>query len=383
MPASEPMTQGVHGDPRPSVMTGPVAGPAPGRTAPLRWFGGATGSRLGIGSSREAKSIFIRVFVANALLLIAAALALLVTPVTISAPIALTEAFVVVLSLVVMLVASLVLLRPLFAPLDRLTVRMNNVDLLQPSERLSLTGLPEVDKLVSAFNRMLERLEAERKESGRRALAAQEAERLRIARGLHDEVGQTMTGVLLQLRRVSNELPAPQRAHLVETRQAVKTCLEEVRRISHELRPETLRASRSLQCACSALHEFLPTNRHSRRAALWARLASAPTRCRARPVPRRSRRVDERSASCQPKHGAAVARTGRRDRHPADRRRRRGLLGPTPFRRDGLRGIRERALMIDGALSIKPAEMVGRGRAARAGRGVEVRLEVPIRNGQP
>ena len=46
---------------------------------------------------------------------------------------------------------------------------------------------------------MLERLETERRESGQRALRAQEAERLRIARGLHDEVGQVLTGVLLQL----------------------------------------------------------------------------------------------------------------------------------------------------------------------------------------
>ena len=60
-------------------------------------------------------------------------------------------------------------------------------------------GGVEVVELVRAFNQMLDRLETERRESGRRALAAQEAERLRIARGLHDEVGQVLTGVLLQL----------------------------------------------------------------------------------------------------------------------------------------------------------------------------------------
>ena len=52
---------------------------------------------------------------------------------------------------------------------------------------------------VAAFNQMLDRLEVERRESSRRALAAQEAERLRVARHLHDEVGQVLTGVLLQL----------------------------------------------------------------------------------------------------------------------------------------------------------------------------------------
>src|SRR5213592_5267260 len=78
---------------------------------------------------------------------------------------------------------------------------------------------------------MLDRLEAERAESGRRALRAQEAERARIARGLHDEVGQVLTGVLLQLESEGRS---------EETKTAVRQALEEVRRIARELRPEML-----------------------------------------------------------------------------------------------------------------------------------------------
>jgi two-component system, NarL family, sensor histidine kinase UhpB len=74
---------------------------------------------------------------------------------------------------------------------------------------------------------MLDRLERERRESARIALAAQEQERLRIARELHDEVGQVLTGVML-------ELDQPR------AREAVRRSLEDVRRIARELRPEAL-----------------------------------------------------------------------------------------------------------------------------------------------
>ena len=104
-----------------------------------------------------------------------------------------------VIGLIAMLVANLLLLRRALAPVERLVERMRTVDLLQPGQRLVEEGGPEVAEVVAAFNQMLERLEVERRESSRRALAAQEAERLRVARHLHDEVGQVLTGVLLQL----------------------------------------------------------------------------------------------------------------------------------------------------------------------------------------
>jgi Histidine kinase len=59
--------------------------------------------------------------------------------------------------------------------------------------------------LTRAINAMLDRIETERRESAWRAIAAQEAERLRIARELHDEVGQTLTAVALQVERVAAE----------------------------------------------------------------------------------------------------------------------------------------------------------------------------------
>src|SRR5438094_6782681 len=189
--------------------------------------------------TRTRLPLFWRVFAVNAGLLTVIALLLIVTPVTISFPIALTEALIVVTGLAVTVAANALLLRRAFAPLGRLAQRMGMVDLLRPGQRLQVLRQDEVGRVVAAFNRMLDRLERERHESGRRVLAAQEAERVGIARDLHDEVGQVLTGVLLQLNSIGEAAPEHEAA-LGEARQAVRRALDEVRRISSELRPEML-----------------------------------------------------------------------------------------------------------------------------------------------
>jgi two-component system, NarL family, sensor histidine kinase UhpB len=185
-------------------------------------------------------SLLWRVFAINACMLVVATLVLLFAPVTIHAPIKLVEAIILVAALIVMVTANLLLLRTAFAPLEQLVEHMPTIDLLRPGQRFVEGGGPYVSKLVRAFNEMLDRLEYERRESGRRALAAQEAERARIARGLHDEVGQVLTGVLLQLDSLGEPASPERRADVDETKQAVRQALEEVRRIARELRPEML-----------------------------------------------------------------------------------------------------------------------------------------------
>ena len=73
--------------------------------------------------------------------------------------------------------------------------------------RAEVSGDPDVVALAQTFNDMLDRLESERRESARQALMVQEAERRRIARELHDEVGQTLTGVMLQIEGLAGEHP--------------------------------------------------------------------------------------------------------------------------------------------------------------------------------
>jgi len=98
----------------------------------------------------------------------------------------------------------------------------------------------EAGELSLTFNEMLTRLEAERREATGRVLAGQEAERLRIARELHDQVGQELTAVLLGLARVQARLEPPLREDVSDVQEAVRSSLDDVRRIALELRPEAL-----------------------------------------------------------------------------------------------------------------------------------------------
>ncbi len=88
----------------------------------------------------------------------------------------------------------------------------------------------------------LRRKEARRGEFLSQVLAAQEAERKRVARELHDEVGQLLTVVLVRLRRLQ-DLPAlpPEIAPLLaELRDLVQRLFDEIHRIAVELRPDVL-----------------------------------------------------------------------------------------------------------------------------------------------
>lgn len=117
---------------------------------------------------------------------------------------------------------------------------MTAVDLLRPGSRARVEGPGEVAELTTSFNTMLGRLEAERATSSAQALSAQEAERRRIARELHDEVGQTLTAVLLQLKHAADRAPAPLREELHQVRETTRTSLDEIRRIARRLHPGVL-----------------------------------------------------------------------------------------------------------------------------------------------
>ena len=311
-------------------------------------------------------SLFWRIFAVNAGLLALIALLLVVTPVTIHAPPTLTEVLVIVAGLAVTVAANALLLRRAVAPLERLAQRMDTVDLLRPGQRLRVGRDDEVGRVVRAFNEMLDRLESERQRSARRVLAAQEAERVGIARDLHDEVGQLLTGVLLELNSIAEAAPEHRR-EIDGTKEAVRRALDEVRRISSELRPEMLEQLGLV----SALTELTTT--FGRVSGIDVERDFDPSLPKLAPETELAvYRIAQESLTNVARHSNASGVTIALERGPdsivlsvGDDGR--GFDGSSPEEHGGLRSMRERALLVDGALAIKESP---RG-------GVEVRLEVP------
>jgi two-component system, NarL family, sensor histidine kinase UhpB len=309
--------------------------------------------------------LFWRVFAVNGGVLVAIAILLIVTPVTISAPITLAEALIIVVGLSITLAVNIVFLKPVIAPLEQLARRMDAVDLLRPGQRLEVRRDDEAGRVVRAFNHMLERLEREREQSGRRVLAAQEAERIGIARDLHDEVGQVLTGVLLHLNSIADAAPS-QRDEIDAAKQAVRLALEEVRRISSELRPEMLEHLGLVSALTELSTTFarvsgLRVERHFDGALpkLSADAELAVYRIAQEGLTNVARHADATEVTITLERGrdSLVLRVSDDGR---------GFDGP-PQEHGGLRSMRERALLIDGAFAV---------RSARTG-GVELRLEVP------
>ncbi len=212
-------------------------------------------------------SLFTRVLLANAVVLAIATLLLLFSPIEINYPVTDTQAVILIVGFAVSVIFNMLLLRQVIAPLRRLTATMRSVEPLQPGRRLAIRGTDtDVAALTAAFNDMLDRLEGERRESGRQALLAQEAERQRIARELHDEVGPVLTGVVLELEHAAGRAGEHDAAQLAAAREAVRRSLDEVRRIARELRPEVLddlglqSALRSL-CTAAAAHNGMRVER--------------------------------------------------------------------------------------------------------------------------
>lgn len=210
---------------------------------------------------RRATPLFWRLLAVNGLVLVAACVITVVALVPQGAGgVAPDEAAILGGALLVMLGLDVVLLRRALGPLERLTRLLRDVDPLRTGQRVEVPAArSEAGELAAAYNDMLDRLEAERRDSARRALMAQERERLRVAQDLHDQVGQTLTAVLLQISGLARRMPDERvAAEVREVGEVARSTLEDVRRIARELRPEALDdlgLGSALRALCARLGE--------------------------------------------------------------------------------------------------------------------------------
>lgn len=312
-----------------------------------------------------------RLFLAYAVVLGLAAATLVFAPIRISHPTKAGELVVILGGLALMLFGYWKLLQRALAPLEHLTELMRRIDPLAPGQRVEVAASDEeVAALAEAFNEMLDRLEGERRESARRALTTQQDERRRIARELHDEIGQQLTGLLLQSETLLRRAPDDLRPDLVELREASRAAAEEVRGIARRLRPEAL-DELGLQSALLALAT-----------AVEKRTGMTVRRQLARDLPLSAEhelviyRIAQESLTNVVRHSGATSASVTLGVDNGDvlltvRDNGVGLDQAVPRPSVGIRGMRERALLVGAQLSLRDLEP----------HGTEVRLRVPPEEG--
>src|SRR3954454_1608890 len=192
------------------------------------------------------KNLLTQVLVANLLLMVAAVVAAGVAG-NPSLDVGSRPGLALVLGLGVALtiLVNVVMLQRRFRPLERLVDEMERADLSRPGANLrsavdGRSDPEEVARLQLAFRRMLERLEAERRRTSSAALAAQEEERARVARDLHDEVNQSLTALLLRLEAARVKAPVELAHELAETKALANQAMEELLMLARQLRPTAL-----------------------------------------------------------------------------------------------------------------------------------------------
>jgi two-component system, NarL family, sensor histidine kinase UhpB len=314
-----------------------------------------------------------RLFLANGLVLVLALVLLSVTPITIDAPIALDQFLILLGGLALMLAMDLVLLRRVLGPLKHLTELMGTIDPDRPGRRLADVSPreAEVAALADAFNQMLDRLERERRESARVALSAQEGERARIARELHDEIGQTLTAVAIEAERAAQDRTQVPTEALERIAQHVNLSLDELRRIARRLRPEALDdlgLINALIALCSRLgaqsdarierhfDKGLPTLASDAELVIYRVAQESLTNVI------RHARATRASVSLRQENGAVVLRVQDDGR---------GMPTELATKTAGISGMRERALLVGGRLTIR----------SLPDQGTEVVLVVPVNEG--
>lgn len=150
------------------------------------------------------------------------------------------------------LIINYIVLRVALRPLSSLTSTVDRVQdgLTAVRAAVPTNQDPDIARLTHALNTMLDRLavhtatiEANREQLRRlssQVITAQEEERRRIARELHDETSQSLASLLISLERVDAAIPADLsdlKARLASARELTGQTLDGLRALVADLRP--------------------------------------------------------------------------------------------------------------------------------------------------
>lgn len=278
-----------------------------------------------------------------------------------------TELVSLMLAIAAALTLNIFILRRQFAPLEQLVATMDQIDLTFPGARAELPhgATEDVAELILAFNDMIERIEHERKEKMAAAVNAQESERARVARDLHDEANQALTAVILRLEAAAQAAPPALAAEIGEAKQLAAQAMEELLEVARRLRPTVL--DLGLRNALSA-----QVNDFGDRTGITARFIyeGGSKRRLDSDSELALYRVAQEALSNIAQHADATHVEVRLEMNGSTRLvvqdNGRGFDPTAPTGRFGVSGMRERALLVDANLAITSAP----------GDGTTIRLEL-------
>jgi two-component system, NarL family, sensor histidine kinase UhpB len=152
------------------------------------------------------------------------------------------EFMILALAIVLTLCTNLWMLQRRFRPLEHL---IDEIEAIDPSEPAPLelrrqSPVEEIERLSASFHGLLQRIEEERRRSGQLAMRAQEEERRRLARDLHDEVNQALTAILLRLEALAQETPPEREPEVAELKRLVNQAMDGLLNLARQLRPSAL-----------------------------------------------------------------------------------------------------------------------------------------------
>ncbi len=189
------------------------------------------------------QSLVTQILAVNALLILSTTMAgIAAAHLSVGDQVEQQQALIIVMGIFGAVLVNGIVLRRRFAGLERLISLMQDVDLSRPGLRADVAGADtsDVARLCVAFNRMLARVEDERARTGSAVLEGQEQERARLARDLHDECNQALTGILLRLEALGQRVDPESRAELQTIKELTTVAMDELLRLARELRPTAL-----------------------------------------------------------------------------------------------------------------------------------------------